>query len=207
MARRNASVMARNTKKQIKVIAGALKGRVLIYPPETALRPTMQRTREAIFGSLRSLGSLLEDAVFVDLYAAAGGIGIEALSRGARFVHFVENDGDALACLRANLERCGVGPDRCLVHPRDVMEFLGKCELFENDAAIVYADPPYESGQTRLLLEFFGGIDYAYAPLLIVEHRQNEVPEEDPPGLSRTKLKRFGQSWVSFFVPAGGERP
>ncbi|UCH84054.1 MAG: RsmD family RNA methyltransferase [Candidatus Latescibacterota bacterium] len=194
--------MARTNKKQIRVIAGSLKGRMLEYPVGTALRPTMQRTKAAVFDSL---GDALHDTVFVDLFAAAGGVGIEALSRGARVVHFVERDGYALACLESNLKRCDIGSDQSVVHTADVMAFLRDCRLFDHEPAIVYADPPYEFSKTGVFLEFFGRMDYAYFPLLILEHRSNAIPDDDPPGLARVKLKRFGQSWVSFFVSARGE--
>jgi 16S rRNA (guanine(966)-N(2))-methyltransferase RsmD len=197
------SPMARIKKKQIKVSAGTLKGRVLNYPGESALRPTMKRTKESIFDSL---GQALEDAVFVDLYAAAGGIGIEALSRGARFVHFVENDRHALECLRGNIDACGIRSDRCRVHARDVLGFLREEPTICTGASIVWADPPYDSGEVASLLEFFGGIDYSFDALLVMEHRRDAVPAEGVPGLVASKIKRFGQSWVSFFVPARGER-
>jgi 16S rRNA (guanine966-N2)-methyltransferase len=194
--------MAGFKQKQIRVIAGALKGRPLSYPEMAGLRPTMQRTKASVFDSL---GGSLEEAVFVDLYAAAGGMGIEALSRGARFAHFVENDRRALECLQDNLERCGVGRDRCLIHPGAVMDILrGDAPVFD-DATIVYADPPYESDDIRLLLEFFDGMDYAGAALLVVEHHKDAVSVDRCTRLVRTKLKKFGQSWVSYFAPARGE--
>ncbi len=197
--------MAGFKQRQIRVVAGTLKGRTLVYPAEAGLRPTMQRTKVSVFDSL---GQRLEDAVFVDLYSAAGGMGIEALSRGARFVHFVEKDRRALKCLEGNIERCGIGRERGRIHPQGVMEFLRGNTAVLEDAAVVYADPPYESGEISLLMEFFAGIDYASGALLIVEHHRDTVPIELDryERLVRVKLKKFGQSWVSYFAVTRGDR-
>jgi len=87
----------------VRIGAGAYKGRTLRYPAAAGparIRPTAARTRESVFNALQDE---VRGAVFVDLYAAAGGVGIEALSRGASFVHFVERDAVALAALEENL--------------------------------------------------------------------------------------------------------
>ncbi|MEJ2719744.1 MAG: RsmD family RNA methyltransferase [bacterium] len=194
--------MAGFKKKQIKVIAGTLRGRALSYPAAAALRPTMQRTRASVFDSL---GPALAGSVFFDLYAAGGAVGIEALSRGAEFVHFVERDRRALESLKDNLASCGIERDRFRIHSRAVIDFLrGEAVVF-GDGTIVYADPPYDSGDVSLLVEFFGSIDYPSDAVLVVEHRRDAVVPDAYGRLVRTKLKRFGQSWVSFFALARGE--
>ncbi len=195
--------MNRRGHLKTRVISGEFKGKVLSYPADRRLRPTMQRTKSSVFETLEGI---LEGAVVADLYAAAGGIGIEALSRGASRVHFVESDSGALECLRDNLTRCGIGGDRGLVHSERVMEFLRRGGLRNVDADVIYADPPYEGEEMRLLLEFFDEMDYPSKALLILEHRKDTVFVESLHGLVRTRWKRFGQSCVSYFVPAGGDR-
>ncbi len=179
-----------------RVLAGTLKGRVLSYPDDRRLRPTMQRTKDSVF---ESLGNRVAGAVFVDLYAAAGGIGLEALSRGAAQVHFVENDRTALGCLGENLAACDIPAEGGIVHPGPVMDFLLSGGLRDTDPHIVFADPPYASGDTRLLLEFFAGIDYPVKALLILEHHKDAVDDKSVENLGRTKFKKFGQSCVSYF--------
>ncbi|UCG52384.1 MAG: RsmD family RNA methyltransferase [Candidatus Latescibacterota bacterium] len=196
--------MARYKKRHVRVLSGRLKGKVLSYPDDRRLRPTMQRVKASVF---ESLGNLIAGTVFIDLYAASGGIGIEAISRGANFVHFVENDGRALECLAENLERCGIGSDRRVVHTMDVMGFLREGGLIEAGASVVYADPPYTTKDIPLLLEFFDGIDYAGETLLVLEHPKDAVSMESYDRLARKKIKKFGQSWVSLIVSARGERP
>ena len=194
--------MGAKQRLETRVVAGALKGRVLTYPRDPSLRPTMQRTKTSVFDSLRHR---IEDAVFVDLYAAAGGMGIEASSRGARRVHFVEANGEAVRCLRENLARCGIGPDRAVVHHTAVMEFLRSGALRAIDADITYADPPYDTEETRLLLEFFSSVEYPLKTLLLVEHRKDVVSIDVFDGLASLKTRSFGQSRVSYVVLKGDE--
>jgi 16S rRNA (guanine966-N2)-methyltransferase len=94
----------------MRVVGGRLKGRVLAAPASRAIRPTSERLRESIFDILeyRYPGSL-EGARGLDLFAGSGALGIEALSRGARFVLFVDNSTEARALLRANVEALGLG--------------------------------------------------------------------------------------------------
>lgn len=188
--------MAAHRFLKTRVLAGSLKGRVLSYPDDRRLRPTMQRTKDSVF---ESLGGHLDGAVFIDLYAAAGGIGIEALSRGARRVHFVENDWVALECLRENLARCDIAPEQGIIHTGPAMDFLSSGRFRDADAHIVFADPPYAADEARLLLEFFAGIDYPVKALLILEHHKDAVTGKLVENLGRTKTKKFGQSCVSYF--------
>lgn len=192
--------MGAKQRLETRVVAGAFKGRVLVYPRDPSLRPTMQRTKTSVFDSLRHL---VENAVFVDLYAAAGGIGIEALSRGARRVHFVEANGEAVRCLKENLAGCGIGPDRTAVHHASVMEFLRSGALRTIDPDVTYADPPYGTEETRLLLEFFSSVGYPLKTLLLVEHRRDVLSMDGYEGLTSVKTRDFGQSRVSYVVLKG----
>jgi 16S rRNA (guanine966-N2)-methyltransferase len=119
----------------VRVIAGELRGRRLVAPPGTTTRPTSDRVREATFNALTSL-DVVDGAVVLDGFAGSGALGIEALSRGAARCTFVERDRGALAALRANLERCGLGPDRASVVPGDIARVEGEWDL-------ALLDPPY----------------------------------------------------------------
>ncbi len=193
--------MARRNTQQVRVITGALKGTVLEYPAGSGTRPTMQQTKAAVFDSI---GLDLRGAVFIDLFAGAGAVGIEALSRGASFVHFVENGRDAVTLLKRNLEKCALGADRAQVHPESVFDFLVRQQDILEGADLVFADPPYDGEDPRTLLAILSGIRYPDSCLLVLEHRK-DLPVDESLGLERTKVKKFGRTWVSFFVPAEGE--
>lgn len=119
----------------MRVVAGEFKGRRLHAPAGSRTRPTADRVREAVFSMLGDL----RGARVLDLYAGSGALGIEALSRGARLVVFVERDRRALAAIRRNLD--AVGADATVL-ARDVLSVLGE-ERGPYD--LVFCDPPYDS--------------------------------------------------------------
>lgn len=184
----------------VRVIAGSLKGRVLAYPPGREVRPTMQRTRAALFDSL---GHRIGGALFVDLFAAAGGVGIEAASRGAAFVHFVEKNRRALDALHVNLERCGLGGDSCDVHAADVFAFLEASRPSDFAGAIFFADPPYAGGSAAEVLESLAANGYHEIALLLLEH-EGELRYGSGLPFELVNTIRSGQTSVSCFIPTEG---
>lgn len=122
----------------LRVVAGTAGGRRLTAPPGRRLRPTSERVREAVFASLGSLGAV-EGATVLDLFAGTGALGIEALSRGAARVTFVDDDPVAVETIRANLAATGLGGDATVVRS-DAVRFLDGCgDTFD----VALADPPY----------------------------------------------------------------
>jgi 16S rRNA (guanine966-N2)-methyltransferase len=127
----------------MRVIAGTHRGRRLHGPQGTALRPTSDRVREAVFSIL---GNRLPNSRFLDLYAGTGAIGIEALSRGADHVVCVESNTDALRLLRRNLADCGMA-DRMMVRNQTVKQFFSRPDHMQGPFDLVFADPPYSVAQ------------------------------------------------------------
>jgi 16S rRNA (guanine966-N2)-methyltransferase len=123
----------------MRVIGGAFGGRRIKAPRGTRTRPTSDRVREALFALLGDV----RDAVALDLFAGAGGLGIEALSRGAARVVFVERSRPALAALRSNLELLGIGSDAARVHGGDALEYLRRARRRADTYDLVFIDPPY----------------------------------------------------------------
>jgi 16S rRNA (guanine966-N2)-methyltransferase len=128
----------------MRVVSGQARGRRLVAPAGDATRPTSDRAREAIFNMLASLDAI-DGATVVDLFAGSGAMGIEALSRGAAHVTFVESDSRALAAVRANLETTGLG-DRATVSRGDAAAFSGTADL-------AFIDPPYDFDAWPALLD------------------------------------------------------
>jgi 16S rRNA (guanine966-N2)-methyltransferase len=127
----------------VRVIGGDLRGRRLSAPPGSSVRPTSDRVREAIFDILFSQGGV-EGAQVVDLFAGTGALGIEAVSRGAASVTFVERDPGALAAIRANLASVGLGAAE---RDGDVTVVRADAESWVASTASRYdlalVDPPY----------------------------------------------------------------
>ena len=127
----------------MRVIAGAYRGRRLSTPAGRSTRPTSDRVREALFSILGPVAGLRA----LDLYAGSGALGIEALSRGAADVVFVDSDRRAAAAIRANLQRLGAAGERAptLVITRDALRFLSSTPAAGPRFDLVFVDPPYDS--------------------------------------------------------------
>jgi len=137
---------------------------------------------------MAALGAALDQARVLDLFAGSGALGLEALSRGARRVTFVETARGALKVLRANVETLGA-EDRCQIIKTDALAFVkgSSREAFD----LVLADPPYDKGYATELLGIFSRDPFAEA--IWVEHRSQE-PVPPLPGL---KQRRYGDTTLS----------
>ncbi len=124
----------------MRIIAGEWRGRRLRTPPGLETRPTADRVRETLFSMLASRLGSFEDLRVADLFAGSGALGLEALSRGAAFACFVENDSKAAAAIRANATDLGA-LDRVQILGGSALA-LPKFEPFD----LLFADPPYAPG-------------------------------------------------------------
>lgn len=169
------------TVSTVRVVAGSARGRGLVTPPGSTVRPTTDRVREAVFNALGSLG-VVEGARVADIFAGSGAMGIEALSRGARHAVFVERDARARSAIRRNLEATNLDGAAVVVNA-DALEWLGRDERFD----LVIADPPYRFDRWEDLL---AGLD---ATIVVVES-DREVSLGERWELLRGR--RYGSTWV-----------
>ena len=170
----------------MRVIGGTAKRRQLRAPDIDGLRPTSDRVREAIFDILASRGALEETSV-LDAFAGSGALGIEALSRGAASVCFVEADRRAIAAIRSNLAATGFGTSPGVrVVRADMAEFLAGEPGTRYDLALV--DPPYSFDAWRSLLEMMR------ADLAVLESSR---PVELPDSFAVCREYRYGGTLVT----------
>lgn len=169
----------------MRVVAGTLRGRLFEGPPGLDTRPTTDKVREATFNALGSL-DLVRDATVADLFAGSGGLGIEALSRGAAHVTFVERDRAVLRVLRDNVRSLGL-EDRSKVVAGDAMALVGGLEV-----DLVLADPPYDFERWPELLAATRGA-------FLVAESGRPLDDLDAPDWEATRSKRYGRTWVTFF--------
>ena len=170
----------------MRVIAGKFRSRPLAAPAGLDTRPTSDRLRETLFNVLTN-GAIerIAGKAFLDLYAGSGAVGIEAISRGASQVTFVEQAAPALTMLRKNLDGLGLKPSRALkVDKRSVVKFL-KAIQEDNGTQrfdVIFLDPPYESAEeyatTLNLLGAEGSSLLAADGLVIAEHRKQSPTAE-----------------------------
>lgn len=147
----------------MRVIAGTARRLLLKTPEGQDTRPTTDRIKETLFNMLMPY---LPDAVFVDLFSGSGGIGIEALSRGARKAYFIENNAKAVACITENIEHTHLA-DKSVVLRQDV--FAALRGGIRDKADIVFMDPPYGQGQVyQNVLELLRDVPCVNEDTLIV---------------------------------------
>jgi 16S rRNA (guanine(966)-N(2))-methyltransferase RsmD len=194
----------------MRIIAGSLGSRTLEAPPGVATRPTSDRLRETLFNVL---AARIQDAVFLDLYAGSGAVGIEALSRGAARVEFVERAPAALKVLRGNLERLELR-EGFRVHACAVGAFLRRAakagrkpeqyEAIREQYEVLFLDPPWDAAEEyAATLGLLGGSAaglLANGAVVIAEHRRKERLADRYGLLERTRLLEQGDAALSFFA-------
>jgi 16S rRNA (guanine966-N2)-methyltransferase len=158
----------RETRAKMRVVGGRLRGRALAGPKSSAIRPTAERLRESVFNILlHAYGNPITGARVLDLFAGTGALGIEALSRGADFVLFVEDGAEARALIRENVAALGLG-GVTRIFRRDATK-LGPAHPVE-PFALIFLDPPYgqELAAPALISARDGGW-FAPGALIVVE--------------------------------------
>ncbi|MGH7255711.1 MAG: 16S rRNA (guanine(966)-N(2))-methyltransferase RsmD [Nitrospirales bacterium] len=185
----------RTPEVRVRVIAGSHKGRRLLGPKGHTLRPTPDRVKAALFSIL---GDRILDARVLDLFAGTGAIGIEALSRGASAVTFVEPDTESLRLLRANLTRCQ------LEEAADLQACTAEAFLRHSRAGgtfdIAFADPPYalDSGAHLLPSLSRAGI-LTSDSVVVLEHATRQPPPDEVGRLIRHRQYRYGDTTLSLY--------
>ena len=198
--------LARNSP--VRVTGGSLLGRRLLSPP-AEVRPTSDRVREALFARL----GILDGSRVLDLFAGAGTLGIEALSRGAQEAVFVERSNKAVSVLRKNLEQLGLS-ERSRILQSEVQAAL---KLLKQPGGgggrfdLVLLDPPYAEPVAARLLEELVRLDLLAPTALLVVESGKRHPVPAVPGLSLLDERRYGDTLISRFEVTrafpGGDRP
>ncbi|MBZ0157028.1 MAG: 16S rRNA (guanine(966)-N(2))-methyltransferase RsmD [Alphaproteobacteria bacterium] len=184
----------------MRISGGSAKGRkvgsrkaFLRKGEDAGLRPTSAKVREAIFNIL---APRIGGAVFLDLYAGTGAVGIEALSRGAERALFVENSSVRVNLIKDLVERFGFR-ERASVVKESAPLFLKKTEeRFD----IIFVDPPYESGELETVLPLIAGRELLReGGVVVAEHPSRRVPPAEIGTLERVKEYRYGDTSLSLY--------
>jgi len=174
----------------MRIVAGAARGRRLVVPPGDSVRPTADRVREALFASL---APRLPGASVLDAFAGSGALGLEARSRGAARVTFVERERRALEALRRNIAAVGLGDTTVIA--ADVLRAVRDGALAGAPFDLVLLDPPYALSE-----DLVGGLLHDLVPLLtddatVVLERSAAAPEPDwPMSLRPGEPRRYGST-------------
>ncbi|MBT1155052.1 16S rRNA (guanine(966)-N(2))-methyltransferase RsmD [Aminobacter anthyllidis] len=180
----------------MRVVGGELRGRPLATPRDNAIRPTTDRTREAVFNMLaHRFADRLEGARVLDLFAGTGALGIEALSRGAPYCVFIEESAEGRGLIRTNVESFGL---------------TGRTKIFRRDATglgdagtlgpfgLVFADPPYGKGLGEKALRSARAGGWLAPGALCVVEEAAAAAFEPGPGFSIVDERSYGETVIRF---------
>ncbi|MGH6907175.1 MAG: 16S rRNA (guanine(966)-N(2))-methyltransferase RsmD [Aestuariivirga sp.] len=182
----------------MRIVGGKFKGRGLASPDGEATRPTSDRVREAIFNILAHGvdGLRLDGARVMDLFAGTGALGLEAISRGARFCQFVEESAEARGLIRRNADSLGV-IGQCKIWRRDATK-LGPCAP-QTPFDLAFADPPYGKGLgQKALASLMEGGWLTPAAIVVLEEAEKTVIG-DVPNLTLLDQRNYGDTQVRFY--------
>ena len=189
----------------MRVIAGKYRSRPLRSLRGMDIRPTSDRLRETLFNVLTAGNpSALEGSVWLDLFAGTGAVGIEALSRGAKEVHFVENSKPASEMIRKNLQSLGIAEGYHL-HEQELPRAFWRMERERVTADVVFLDPPYrlKPAYANTLRALADSSLVWPISLVIAEHEKQFDPGEEFGALRRFRLLVQGSVALSFYRMAG----
>lgn len=180
----------------MRIVGGDLRGRPLVTPRSDSIRPTSDRTREAVFNIIaHGWPQHLEGARILDLFAGTGALGLEALSRGAAQALFIEDSAEGRGLIRTNIEAFGL---------------QGRAKIFRRDATrlgepgtiapfnLVFADPPYGKGLAEQALQSALAGGWLTPDTLVVVEEAAGSPFQPPQGLSLIERRDWGDTGVSF---------
>ncbi|MFN2532034.1 MAG: 16S rRNA (guanine(966)-N(2))-methyltransferase RsmD [Pyrinomonadaceae bacterium] len=183
----------------MRVIAGLYKGRNLKSPPSLQVRPTSDRLRETLFNII---APRIEEARFLDLCAGSGAVGIEALSRGASHVTFVDQSRRMCALIEANLDLCRIPEQETEVVQSDASDYLGHASAHLIASwDIIFFDPPYKMDYSEVLKRFSlpeNGL-LTESGILIVEHHHKKALPDALDGIRCSRRLKQGDSVLSFY--------
>lgn len=190
----------------MRIIAGEYRGRILKSPPSMQIRPTSDRLRETLFNVI---AAHVEGARVLDLCAGTGAIGIEALSRGAEFVTFVDRSRKMCGLIEANLDLCRAPEEQTEVVLSDAAEFVRRAgrqkENGTDDAEeakswnIVFYDPPYSDDYAPTMDALGASPLLRENGIVVAEHHHKHPPRDEYGALRRWRILRQGDSALSFY--------
>lgn len=181
----------------MRVIAGKAKGRKLVAVPGAGTRPVSDRVKGAVFDTI---GTEVVDARFLDLFGGTGSVGIEALSRGAEYVVFIERARKAVTTIKRNLEITGFS-DRATVLHEDAFHYLGHADADELFDIIYVAPPQYQELWAKALLALDAGHLLAPMGQVVVQIHPKEVQDLPLRELVLFRERQYGSTLVRFYAP------
>ncbi len=178
----------------MRIISGFLRGRTIKVPNSKQVRPTTDKNREAIFNFLNNIFDFT-DALVCDLYAGTGALGLEALSRGAKFVDFIEQNFKVFKNIQENIKLLKV-EENCKVHKNSAVKFTNQTE---KKFDLIIADPPFFRDDVyKVFNNVFANKLLAENGILLIE-RSIQTEAEDKKAFNSEPVRRLGDSLIYLF--------
>lgn len=179
----------------MRIIGGTFKGRIIEMPKD--IRPTSDKVREALFEILKSA---IEESIFMDLYCGSGAVGIEALSRGAKRVIFVDNNIRSILALKRNIKIFNIAQYSIDIYTKEVIKFLKAFEKQALEPDIIFLDPPYYRDIAKnTLLELSKCDILTKHALVIVEAFKKDILSERIGNLEKFRSCKYGDTKLEFY--------
>ncbi|SES66421.1 16S rRNA (guanine(966)-N(2))-methyltransferase RsmD [Natronincola peptidivorans] len=180
----------------MRIIAGKARGYRLITPKDFKIRPTSDRVKESIFNIIQNY---IIDGIVIDLFAGTGSLGLEALSRNAEKVYFVDKDKDSIDIIKQNLSKMNLLAKGEIIHA-DVISAINNLTEKKVQADIIFMDPPYNKGLGNAALEDIDTSELlAPSGRIIIEHDKSEDMPIEMNKLHQFRRKDYGNTSVSFY--------
>lgn len=178
----------------MRIIAGKLKGRRLFTPKDNRVRPTTDKVKEALFSAI---APYMDEAVVVDLFAGTGNLGLEAISRGAKYCYFADKSRESLDLIRQNISYCKI-EDQCRILQGDFERILDK---LSEKIDVFFLDPPYGEGFVQKSLELISEKELLSEDgIIVAEHGIKEKIEGQALGFYKLKEKKYGSIGITIFA-------
>ncbi len=188
----------------MRIVGGTFRGRTINAPSGTTTRPTSDRVRESMFSAIEARGLLGEGATILDAFAGSGALGLEALSRGASRVTFIENDRAALNTLRSNVDALGVG-EAVSIQKRDMLR-TPLSGIEGSPYSLLFLDPPYRivSSEVRALVQRLIDCGALSSEGAVVWEHDAKTEPLLPVDLEVSFSRRYGSTAVTIAERRGG---
>lgn len=180
----------------MRIIAGKARGHKLITPKDFNIRPTTDRVKESVFNIIQDY---IYDSIVVDLFAGTGNLGIEALSRGAQKVYFIDRCKESIKIIKENLTKTKFTM-KAEVLLEDTITGLNKLCHKDVQADVIFMDPPYNKGLPAVILEKIDEKGLLHSSgIIVVEHSKEEKLPEEFNNIICIRKKDYGRISVSFY--------
>jgi 16S rRNA (guanine966-N2)-methyltransferase len=185
----------------MRIIGGEAKGRTLHFPSRSNQRPTSDFLREALFNLLGPL----QNKTFLDLFAGSGSVGLEAVSRGAEVVCFIEKNKQLIEVIEKNIQACSFGI-KCQIIAGDIDFGLHDLLRKKNEFDIIFADPPYNRKLVEATLKSLNKYKvFRKDSIIVIQHSIKEILCEIDDNIYQTDQRKYGDNALTFLKWSGND--